>query len=233
MTRARFSILVLFALASSACGGSGGGAEVADPPAVEALIAETAEAMAALETARFEMERSGAPVSVSGIVFDSALGVYEAPDAAKAVLGGQAGDLAVELGTISVGRRTWLTNPLTGAWEELEPGTGFNPAVIFDPQIGWRAILLSLLEPAYEGGAGVDGETFWLLRGTIPPERIATLTVGLVEPQSVQVDLFIDPASGLLRRAEFATEGEDGVSDWVIVLSQFDEPVTIDPPVGG
>jgi hypothetical protein len=224
---------MMVGLLVASCGGSDGGEGIPDPPAVEDLVARTADAMAALDTARFEMERSGAPVRVSGIVFDSALGAYLAPDAAKAVLSGQAGDLAVELGTISIGQRTWLTNPLTGAWEELEPGTGFNPAVIFDAEIGWRAILLSLIEPAYEGGATVDGDELWLVRGTITPERIATLTAGLVEPQEVEVDLFVDPTSYLLRRAEFATEGEDGSSEWVITLSRFDEPVTVDAPAAG
>jgi lipoprotein LprG len=221
------------ALIAASCGGSDGASEVPEPPAVDVVVRRAADAMAELETARFEMERSGAPVRVSGIVFDSALGVYEGPDAAKAVLGGQAGDLAVELGTISIGPRTWLTNPLTGAWEELEPGTGFNPAVIFDAEVGWRAILLSLIEPTYEGGADHGGEGLWLVSGTIPPERIATLTMGLVEPQPVEVDLFVDPGTDLLRRVEFTTEGEDGGSDWVITLSEFDEPVTIDPPAGG
>jgi hypothetical protein len=196
-------------------------------------VARAADAMAALDSARFEMERSGAPIRVAGIVFDSALGVYQAPDAAKAVLKGQAGDLAVELGTISIGRRTWLTNPLTGAWEELEPGTGFNPATIFDADLGWRAILLSLLEPVYGGGATVDGEGLWLMRGIITPEQIATLTAGLVAPQEVEVDLFVDPATFLLWKAEFATDGDDGRSEWVITLSHFDEPVTVEAPAAG
>lgn len=233
MNRSRLAVFTIVAVLTAACGGSDAGAGVPEPPATDVLIREAADAMAALDTARFEMERSGAPVRVSGIVFDSAVGVYEAPDAAKAVLGGQAGDLAVELGTISIGRRTWLTNPLTGAWEELEPGTGFNPAVVFDAEIGWRAILLSLIDPAYAGGVDHEGDGLWLVRGTIPPERIATLTVGLVDPQPVEVDLLIDPASALLRRAEFSTDGEEGASDWVITLSEFGEPVTIDPPAGG
>lgn len=221
------------ALVTASCGGSSGASQVPEPPAVGILVQHAADAMAVLQTARFEMERSGAPLQVSGIVFESALGVYEAPDAAKAVLGGRAGDLAVELGTISIGRRTWLTNPLTGAWEELEPGTGFNPAVVFDAEIGWRAILLSLLEPSYEGPATHDGSGVWLVRGTIPPERITTLTVGLVAPQAVEVELLVDPATSLLRRVEFATDGEGGISDWVITLSEFDEPVAIDPPASG
>lgn len=233
MTRAAASMGALVALVAAACGGSGGEPPVPEPPPVEALVTGVGDAMAAVETARFEMERSGAPVRVSGIVFDSALGVYRAPDAAKAVLTGRGGDLAVELGTISIGQRTWLTNPLTGRWEELQPGTGFNPAVIFDAEMGWREVMRSLIDPRYEGGATQDGEGRWQVTGTIPPERIATLTAGLVEPQSVEVVLLIDPADGLLRRVEFTTEGEEGASDWVITLSEFGEPVTIDPPAAG
>lgn len=232
MTRTAPSIVVILALVAVAVACGGGGPAVPEPPPVGDLVAGVAEAMASVDTARFEMERSGAPVTVSGIVFDSAVGVYRAPDASKTVLTGSGGDLAVELGTISIGERTWLTNPLTGRWEELEPGTGFNPAIIFDTEVGWRAILHSLIEPRYEGGIGDGGEGRWLLTGTIPPERIATLTVGLVEPQPVEVRLLVDPATDLLRRVEFSTEGDGGTTEWVITLAEFGEPVAVDPPGG-
>jgi len=193
------------------------------------LIAGGVSAMQDVATARFEMTRSGAPVAVQGLVFDSARGRYAAPASADAILRMRAGDLAVELGTVSVAQRTWLTNPLTGRWEELRPGTGFNPAVLFDSDDGWVALLHDLgeLEVVTPGGATHH------LAGRVPAARVEILTAGLVPGQAVRIDLWLDAAAGHIRRLGFSTMGDAGRSDWVIVLSDFDAPVQIQPPAEG
>ena len=113
------------------------------------------------------MTRAGAPVTVEGLVFDSAVGRYGAPAAAEAVLRVHAGEIAVELGTVSIGDQTWLTDPLTGRWHELRAGSGFNPAVLFDPDFGWVALLTDLTEVTLvEAG----GDTHHL-SGLVPAAR--------------------------------------------------------------
>jgi len=224
----RVAVWLILTAVAAGCGSDGGA--VPDPPPIEDLILRSADAMSAVDTARFEMSRSGAPVSVSWLEFDSAIGVYRAPDEAKAVLRGKAADVTVEAGTISIGDVSWLANPLTGTWDFFPPDVAFNPATVFDDDVGWRAVLLDLGEAAYGGPADEGGEGRWVVTGVIPPERIATLTVGLVESQEVPVEMMIDPATFLLRRVEFSTVGADGASDWVITLSEFGEPVSIEPP---
>jgi len=183
--------------------------------------------MAVVETASFQMTRAGAPVTIEGFEFSSAVGRYAAPSSAEAVMRVKAGDITLEMGTISVSERTWLTNPLTGRWEELTPGTGFNPAVLFDPEAGWSGLLADLTGVAFV--ATEDGAHH--LTGTIPGPRVQTLTAGIAEPQSVLLHLWIDQSSGLIRRLELSTTGDAGVSDWVLVLSGYGEPVQIEPPV--
>lgn len=218
-------LLPVLALVAAACGGRPGTASLDPLP----LLTEARGAMAAVQSASFEMTRAGAPVTIEGFEFASAVGRYAAPASAEAVMKVKAGDITVQMGTISVDRRTWLTNPLTGRWEELTPGTGFNPAVLFDPETGWSALLADLTDVVFvatESGAHH-------LSGTIPGERVETLTAGIAEPQSVLLHLWLDAETALLRRLELSTVGEAGVSDWVLVLSGYGEPVQIEPPPTG
>lgn len=206
-----------------------GGADSPPAPNPVDLLARAQAAMAAVETASFEMTRSGAPVTIEGFEFASAVGRYAAPAAAEAVLQMRVADITVQMGTISVGERTWLTNPLTGDWEELTPGTGFNPAVLFDAEAGWVALLADLADVSVV--ATEDGAHH--LVGVVPPARVEVITAGFAVGQSVPLDLWLDVSTGHIRRLELSTTGDTGVSDWVITLSGYGEPVQIEPPPGG
>ncbi len=224
--RCRLLVVALCILAG-ACGGDGH----APLPSAEEAIDKATAAMTALESARFEMSSEGAPVTVSGLEFVSAMGQYAAPTSAWAVLRLKAGDLTVELGTISVGDRTWLENPLTGEMEELSRGTGFNPALIFDADVGWRPLLESdLSDVVVENTEGSGDGLLWVVTGMVARDRIAVLTAGFAGNEDVPMRFWIRAATGHITRLEFSTTGDAGVSDWVIELSEFNEPVNIEPP---
>ncbi|MCJ7724967.1 MAG: LppX_LprAFG lipoprotein [Acidimicrobiia bacterium] len=226
----RTILLLAAALVLAACGGT---AAPTDPVDVDALISRAAAAMESLESARFTMVRSGAPVEVAGLEFASAEGQYAAPDSARAILQVRAADIAVEVGTIAVGDRVWLTNPLTGGWEEIAAGSGFNIAVIFDAEVGWVPLLTDDLSGITYVGIRSDGDgDRHMIHGTIAASRIEFLTAGLVEAQAVEADIWIHPESGHITKVEFETTLDGAVSRWVIGLSEFDLPVTIDAPAG-
>jgi hypothetical protein len=218
----RRCLVLALALLAASCGGSPGSAA---PDAV-GLIDGAVAAMQGVASAHFEMARSGAPITVEGLVFDSAVGRYAAPAAAEAVLRMHAGDIAVELGTVSIGDRTWLTDPLTGRWHELRAGAGFNPAVLFDPDLGWVALLTDLAEVTLTS----TGRGTHRLSGRLPAGRVEAITAGLAPGQSIALDLWLDAATLHIVRLEFSTVGDQGRSDWVIVMSEFGAPVQIDPP---
>jgi lipoprotein LprG len=225
-------LLLAVLLVAAACGD--GAPPAPDGPFdLDALIDEAAVAMGGLQSARFTMERSGAPVEVAGLEFDSAEGQYAAPASARAILRVQAAGLAVEVGTIAIEDRVWLTNPLTGGWEEIPTGSGFNIALIFDPRVGWVPLLTEdLSNVVYQGvGDAGDGDRH-VIHGSIAASRVEFLTAGLVEAQSVDADIWIHPATGHITRVEFETTLEGAVSRWVIELSEFDRPVAIEAPDG-
>ena len=194
---------------------------------MEQVLADSHEAMSALASAGFEMAVSGAPVEVTGLEFVDAEGTYAAPDRGKAVLMLRLGDITIGVGTVSVGDRTWVTDPLTGDWSELKRGVGFNPALLFGDQ-GWTALLGgALADPVIHG----ISRGRYVVTGTAPAERVERLTAGVVTGQAVEIEFGIDTETALVETADFTTTGAEGATVWRIRLGPFDEPADIEPPL--
>ncbi|HSM01364.1 MAG TPA: LppX_LprAFG lipoprotein [Acidimicrobiia bacterium] len=219
------SRIALALLVLAACGGSGVSDEPVPP--VEEVLSESNAAMSALTSAGFEMSVSGAPIEITGLEFVDAEGTYLAPNRGEAVLRLRINDITIGVGTVSVGDRTWVTDPLTGEWSELERGVGFNPALLFGDE-GWTALLSgSLADPVVHG---VERDRY-VVTGVAPAERVARLTAGVVMGQAVEIEFGIDTGSFLVEMAEFTTTSPDGDTEWVIRLGRFDEPADIEPPL--
>lgn len=171
------------------------------------------------------MTVDGAPVLIMGLEFAEAVGDYRAPDRGQAVLSMMIAGLTIEVATISVAERTWVTDPLTGAWTELEPGEGFNPAVLFGEE-GWTALLSNVTGARIEEGGGGD----YLVTATAAADRVTRLTAGIVSGQEVEIGFTVDRDTARLVSAEFTTSGAVGNTEWRIRLGPFDDPVDIEPP---
>lgn len=196
------------------------------PLTAEEILADAAITMQAVETLRYEISLSGAPITLLGVELRSAAGQYAAPDSSQALLEAAIGGLTIELATIAIGETSWLTNPLTGAWDEYTGSRAFNPAIIFDPELGWKPLLTTdLNDPSYT----VEGDSY-VVTGTAAGARVEVLTAGLVESQPVDVRFEINRDSFHVTRMDFATSGEAGLTNWLLELSEFDEPVSISPP---
>lgn len=219
-------------MAASGCsGGSADATTTTTLPTAAEILADAAITMEGVESLRYEIELSGAPVTLLGVELRSARGRYAAPESSQAVLEAAIGGLVIELGTIAIGGTSWVTNPLTGDWDEYTGNRAFNPAIMFDPQLGWRPLLTQdisgaqLIEP-------VEGDTY-LVRGTAAGARVEILTAGLVESQPVDLTLDIERDTGLVTRMEFTTLGEAGETNWLLLISEFGAPVSISPPEVG
>jgi lipoprotein LprG len=199
------------------------------------LLQQAGESMQALNSARFEMSRTGGPVYLDAeqqFLFNSATGQYAAPDSVRAIIRVQAAGLALEVNTIAIGDDQWLTNPLTRRWDQLPPGWGFNPAIIFDPEQGWQPLvredIVGLSQPET---VQVDGRTLYHIRGSVAGERVRVITAGLAGDEPVEVAFWIDPDTLHIVRIQFnTTTPEQEPSTWLLTFSDFDEPVTIEPP---
>ena len=124
-----------------------------------------------------------------------------------------------------------MTNPITGDWEDAPEGYDFDPATLFDPDLGWQPLLASGLSNVEWIGEETknDGQRYHI-RAQAEEDRVAIILAGLIRKQPVELDLWIEPATGFVREAELSTVNEGQTSDWYIEFFDFGKPVEIEPP---
>ena len=190
--------------------------------------------MGAVDTVAFSIERSGAPIHIDSgdlMVFNKAVGRFAAPSSADALLTVEIAGFNTEIGAIAFEGKTWLSNPITGSFA-LAPGSyAFDPATLFDPDIGWRPLLTDgLTEIEWLGLDPQVGENRYRLRGLADPERLEVITAGLVRDQEVVLDIRLDTETGTVREVEFATVNDGETSFWTLTFSGYGKPIDVAPP---
>ena len=217
----------------AACGGSSDDTSVTTlPPDTATVLAAAGAAMQDLESVRFDITLTGAPLILSDLLdLRSVTGQWTAPGSSQAILGFKAGGITVEIASITIDGTQWATNPVSGAWDRLPPGFSFDPAVLFDDETGWQALLAENLDGAvFVGTEETEAGTQHRIMGRASGERIETITQGFAGSEPVDVELWVDVETAFLTQLSFATPSDDGLTEWSLLLAEFNEPVTIDPP---
>ncbi len=207
---------------------------VADPGAdPTTIVAEAANAMAAVTSVEFELERSGAPVFIDrfeSIALDRLRGQFTVPSRAQAELTVTVNaNLATKLGAVALDDEVWISNPVTGDFETLPDGYDIDPSKFFDPEGGWQPLLANLGEIRLVGVDDRGGQRYHVT-GVAPAQQVRNITVGLVRDQDLAVDLWIHPGTLLVTAAEFTTLIDGGESRWVLGLDRYGEQFTIVAP---
>lgn len=224
----------LLAAAVLAGGCSGGSSDSTLPPDAAEILSAAADAMGAIDTVRFTIERGGAPVYIDPadlLAFVSAEGRYAAPGSAEAVVVIDVGGVSTQIGAVAIEGDTWLSNPITGAWEPAPAAYTFDPATLFDPAVGWRPLLAEGLsgvelvndDPSDDGGR-------YHVRGLAAQARVAVITAGMVSSQSPVIDLWIDAETGEVTDVSFPTTYRGEISDWALEFFDYGDDVEITPP---
>lgn len=236
MARRLLLPLFLMTLIMTACG-----EESLEELPAEAIVANSAAAMNEIDGFRFAIDRSGAPAFLDPddtISFRRAEGYYAAPDSAQATVRIITPGLVTEVNVISINETQWQTNVMSTNWEELPPNWGFNPAVLFDADIGIQSILaadlagMQVLEPE-KLDDGPD-QALYVVSGTLDGGRIHEMSYGLIGPEPLEAKLWIAPESFELVRAVIteANSGEEEPSVWQVDFSELGRVVDIKPPDG-
>lgn len=209
------------------------------PPAQ--IVQNAAERMNGMEGFRFIISREGAPAYLDPdqvLSFRRATGVYVAPDKALATVRVIGPGLITDVDVITIAETQWQTNVATGAWEELPPNWGFNPAVLFDESVGLQAILtadmtdLQLAEPQTLPESSRPDQPLYHLTGSVDGTRLYEMSGTLIGPQPVTAELWIVPETFELVRI-VVTEPEAEASEpsiWQVDFSGYDEVIEIQPP---
>ena len=194
----------------------------------QALLEQSGDVMEALDSFHFQLEhKSGGTPFLSGLLITDAEGDVVNPDKLSAEFGGAFGTVYVKSSLVTLGKDSYMTNPLSGKWESVP--TEISPLGFFNPQRGISAIMsqvtrLSLIS---------SDKDIYRLKGELPAEALASLFGVTVKGGSISVELTIDADSLYLLEAVLdgrVTAGEPDGTVRVIFLSRFNETFTIEPP---
>lgn len=207
------------------------------PP--EEIVLNAADRMTGTSGFRFSIDRSGAPafLDASNLFSLSRIqGDYIAPSDVQATARIVLPGVVAEVSFVAIGDSQWQTNPISGAWENVPPSASFNPALLFDPQIGLQAILetdvssLELIE-----NAEIDtlpGRSLHHLKGRLEGEKTYEVSYGLIGPGTMDMELWIEPGTYELHRMILIEEAADpdNLRTWQIDFWDFDLDIVIHPP---
>lgn len=248
--RAAFSLLTLFTLAlvgivgCSESSPSPTDPTVVPPPTstpvptptpinVEDLLRRSGEATSRLNTFHFRLEHN----DEGSTPFSDTLDIIEAegdvvsPDRISISFSGRfGGRFAMRASLITIGSDSYMTNPLTGNWEEVPAEV--SPLGFFDPQQGIGAMMTGLRNPTLASKEGTE----FRIEGDLDVQALRPLLGAVAQDGMVRVEVTLDKDTLYLKRAVIegrVTASEpDGVIR-TITLSSYNESITITVPDTG
>lgn len=235
MRRTVAPLLALLLALLAACGRPAEPTPVPTPtPTPREISAAIGRATQASQSVHFAVSLSGGPVPLDGglTLLNAMEGDLSRPDAVLALLDVTVGGAVAEIRTVSLAGRQYITNPITRAWQCLEPGAAFDPAVLFAPEGGIESLLQDGFdEVSLAGVEELDGRPSYHLRGTIAGERLQPISAGLLGAGPVQVELWADQESMRASRIQLTDAGSATPTVWTITFSDYDKAVDVRAPV--
>jgi hypothetical protein len=204
------------------------------------IVHRAVDRMKAMQGFHFVIDRSGAPAfldSAGSLVFRRAEGDFSGPDRATAKIRVIGPGIVTEVQIVSIGVTQWETHFLTGEWVELPPNWGFNPATLFDAQIGIQPILERELQDLALRGIeelpNLPGERFYALTGRLTGEGLYALSYGMIGPKEMDIELWVAPETFELHQLRITHEAADADEPtiWLVEFWDFDGDFDIHPPI--
>ncbi len=222
--------LVLCSLLLTACG-----ADIPQIPPAE-VITRASEAMLEAPSFHFKIDLEGRPVvlnQLTQLALRSAEGDFARPDKMGVHLKVLLAVAAAELDMIALGDEQYLTNVLTKHWEPLPAEFGFNPAIMFDPQVGLEQVLKGGLDNVHWIGVeSIDSKSVFHVQGSLSGERLQGMSGGLIGAGPIEADLWVEADTFLPRKAVIVDQGSDPdkPTTWTMTFSSYGKDVNITAP---
>jgi lipoprotein LprG len=228
MRRILLAAVLAAVVATSACTGGGD-----DPPAAgsglpdgTALLAGSAAEMKTVTSAAFDIATEGA---VASLPLKSAQGqITSAGDATGSASLDQAG-VPLEI-QFRIKDDTLYVNGLTGGWQQLPLAAAaavYDPSAILDPDRG-VAHVLATATGTTEAQEEVDGAATYRVKATLDGAAVSALVPGVAGDLAGTV--WIGAERRLVHRIAFTPTGQTGTV--TVTFTDFDAPVTVEPPNG-
>lgn len=209
------------------------------PPPPAEIITKGIERLKGTVGFHFTIDRTGTLAYIdmnNTLAVNSIDGDCVTPDRVKGKIRVSLGGIPIEVSIISIQGRYWQTNPLNQTWDEYEPGSVFNPAILFDAEMGIQPMLQAdLSDLVLVGSEKLDkwpDKQLYHLNAKMKGERIAEITFGLIGPEVMNVNIWVAPNTFEVHRIQIIdpVEGNPEPTTWTVDFMKFDQKVDIQPP---
>lgn len=209
------------------------------------------QAQAIVDKARARFDQVNAlhfTVGIEGDVFldqlrteklKSAEGDLVRPDRVSLTAKAQVGPVNAQLKFIQIGDKAYLTNILSGKWENAPSGFAYDPRIVFDQDRGVAAILTRVQGWQPASAEKINGADTQHVRAPVPTATVNDLVGSSLRGDTVDVDLYIEPKNNdvvrivLAERPDAVTPGTVAAK-WTLDLSKQNDNITITAPaIGG
>lgn len=228
MIRLPLVLAAAILLIATACGGDGG-ADVGDVDAL-ALLQTSAAAMDAVESFHFEVEHEGGVTEiVRGLGMSRAEGDVVGDDRMRLQVEARFAMTNVEVGIVVLPGQSFLSNPITGRWEEEE----IDISDLFDPAAGVTGIMREVTTAEAVDREDIDGREMVVLEATVDSTHLEPFVSNAEPGQPVLCRVWIAVDDSLVYRLEARGAVAPADSEGMvrrINLSAFNEPVEITAP---
>jgi hypothetical protein len=153
------------------------------------------------------------------------------PDKLKATATLATSIITVDVQLILIGSQGWYTNPLTGNFEPTDQFNGFQ--VLFDPSQGIGAQLTQIKNPSAPSDGSANGVACWKISGTLPAATVGQYVGAANATGDIPVTVCLGKDDGRLHEIILKgvlTSHDTDQTTRTILFSDFDKPVTIEPP---
>ena len=230
-------ILLTAVLWTLSCGSAPTATPLSEPtptPSPRQVIEVSGARMTALKTARFTLEQQGQSAALFfGVELNLLKGEVRMTDRFELRVEATSTFIRsfIEINIIGVGDRAFLTNPITGEWNEIP--TDDLPFNFANLGHTLRDIIRSIQDPRTVGTEELDGVQSWRVKGVVSSEDLISLASGADSGYQVTLEGWIGQPEGLVRKVRiegqiFAEDDPNVVR--VLTLHGFDEPVEISLP---
>jgi len=236
--KTRFWLLAMLLAGLALAAACGGGGEKAAPtpatlPQADEILPKVVERVGAVKSFHFRLEHeNGLSPMPLDLKLKTAEGDVQVPDRMKAKLEADVAGALLRVEVVGIGEEGWMTNPFSHEWQPLPAGTTIS--AIFDPAAGIQAVAGSLQDVRVAGVEKVGGDNTYLLEGKVD-SGVLKAAVPIAEPGlTVNVKVWVGVDDYNIRQVRLEgpfASGEPENIVRILILSNFDEPVSIEPPV--
>ena len=188
----------------------------------------------ALDSVAFTLEHpTGTTGLLPGLEMSKAYGVVDIPDKYSLTVEAEFTPIRsyVEVSVVTIGDQTFMTDPLSGVWREVEPGSiPVNFANLGQTLAG---IIEAVDKPVLAGAECLKGRDTYRITGSIQSQDLSALVPNAGEDFQVDLELWLEQSDSLLLQVLIAgkvvpTDIPDTLR--LLTLADFDVPVDITPP---